>query len=246
MRFRVASINLMAPAGPFLAWGERAKELAGLLSQRSPDLIGTQEATENSLDALKVQFPTYSVLGRGRWADGSGIQSALLINRDRFQVEEFKHFWFSHNPEKPGSKLPGMGSARVATSVVLSSEAGPLTWMNVHFSHLVRRAQAEIVLERLSRLPRPWLVTGDFNSTPFPPWSCHRVLSRELRDLSKSAGPTWNARVGLPLARLDWILGSEELSGLGCEVLREGKSDHWPVLADVDYSTETDGAMSEV
>lgn len=227
----------MAPAGPFLAWGTRADELATLLSQRSPDLIGTQEATGESLQALGERFPTHTVLGRGRWADGSGIQSAILINRDRFQVEEFEHFWFSRTPGKPGSKLPGMGSARVATSVVLSSESGRLTWLNVHFSHLVRRAQAEIVLEKLSKLPRPWLVTGDFNSTPFPPWSCHRVLARQLRDLAEGAGATWNAWLGLPLARLDWILGSEELRGAGYEVLRAGTSDHWPVLADVELST---------
>ena len=120
MHFRVASINLMAPAGPLLGWGTRAQELAELLAQRSPHLIGTQEATEESLDAFRKRFPKHTVLGRGRWADGSGIQSALLIDEDRFQVEECEHFWFSHDPEKPGSKLPGMGSARVATSVVLS------------------------------------------------------------------------------------------------------------------------------
>lgn len=136
-----------------------------------------------------------------------------------------------------------MGSARVATAVVLSTEAGPLTWMNVHFSHLSRRAQADIVLERLKRLPRPWLVTGDFNSTASPPWSCHRVLSKSLFDLASEAGPTWNARLGLPLARLDWIMGSEELRARGCQVIRAGGSDHWPVLADIKRATHQPGSV---
>lgn len=225
----------MAPAGPFLAWGRRAWELGALLSQRAPDLIGTQEATPESISALRAHLPNHDVLGRGRWADGSGIQCAVFFRRDRFEVVDVQHFWLSREPEKPGSKLPGMGSARVATCVVFSTEAGPLTWMNVHLSHLSRRAQSKILLERLAPMPRPWLLTGDFNATPLPPWSCHRVLGRELSDLAGRAGPTWHARLELPLARLDWILGTSELRSLKSEVLRGGQSDHWPVLADLRY-----------
>ncbi len=235
MRFRVASSNLMAPAGPFLAWGRRAWELGELLSKSTPDLLGTQEATPEAIEALRAHLPNHQVIGRGRWADGSGIQCAAFFRRDRFEVIESHHFWLSHQPEKPGSKLPGMGSARVATCVVFSTETGPLTWMNVHLSHLCRRAQCKILLQRLAPLPRPWLLTGDFNATPSPPWSCHHVLGRELSDLAGRAGPTWNARLGLPLGRLDWILGTSELRPLQSEVLRVGRSDHWPVLVDLEY-----------
>ena len=149
----------------------------------------------------------------------------------------------SREPDHPGTKLPGMGSARVATWVTLDSGRGSLSWLNLHFSHLCRRQQARLVLKRLTSLPRPWLVTGDFNSTPWPWWSAHRILCSELRDLACDAGATWNARLGLPLARLDWILGSPELQTVGSEVLRVGKSDHWPVLVDVELNGVTkDGA----
>ena len=233
MRIRVATINLMAPAGSFLPWGDRAQGLARVLAERQPDLIGTQESTAESLAAFKASFPNHHVLGRGRQADGSGIQCAILYHRDHFRVRNFQHFWISKNVDRPGSKLLGMGSPRVATWAVMETPSGSLTWMNVHFSHLCRRAQARIILDVLEPLPRPWLLTGDFNATPFPPWSSHRILSAQLHDLAASAGCTWNARLGRPLARLDWILGTEELQSLHCEVLREGESDHWPVLADL-------------
>ena len=237
MRIRVATTNLMAPAGPFFPWGERAEGLADLLSARSPDLIGTQEATPESLKVLQARFPNHGCLGNGRWADGSGIQCAIFFDRDRFQVQDSGHFWMSRNPDRPGSKLPGMGSARVATWATLETSEGAITWLNLHFSHLCRREQARIVLNQLSGLPRPWLVTGDFNSTPWPWWSAHRILGSEFRDLAGEAGGTWNAGIGLPIARLDWILGTPEIQCLGCEVLRAGESDHWPVLADIEWKT---------
>lgn len=237
MRVRVATINMMAPAGPFLPWGKRAQQLAQLLSQKSLDLVATQEATEESLEEFRERFPGHSVHGRGRWADGSGIQCAMLYHKDRFKLNDAGHFWFSRNPAKPGSKLAGMGSPRVASWVILESEVRKFTWLNVHFSHLSRRPQARLVLERLARLPRPWLLTGDFNATPWPPWSSHRILTRQLRDLAPT-GPTWNAGLGLPLARLDWVMGSREWRPLSNEVWRVGTSDHWPVLADLALSRE--------
>lgn len=177
MRIRVATINLMAPAGPFLTWGDRAAGLARLLARHQPDLIGTQEATPEAVREFHSRFPGYGVLGRGRRADGSGIQCALFYRHSEFTVCKFEHFWLSREPERPGSKLPGMGSPRVATGVVLDTAAGPLSWLNVHFSHLSRRPQADIVLAKLAALPRPWLVTGDFNGTPLPPWSSYRKLT---------------------------------------------------------------------
>ncbi len=62
LRFRVATINLMAPAGPFLPWGDRAKNLAALLADEQPDLIGTQEATPEAIADFQQHLPDYGVL----------------------------------------------------------------------------------------------------------------------------------------------------------------------------------------
>ena len=236
MQLRIATINLMAPAGPFLPWGDRANGLARALAGHQPDLIGTQDATPESLEDLSRGLPGYGVLGRGRWADGGGIQCAIFYRDDKLNLKKSGHFWMSETPDTPGSKLTGMGSARVATWGVFHYEGRTLTLLNVHFRHLSRREQARILLRRLSKLPRPWLVTGDFNSTPWPIWSAHRVLSTHLTDLAADAGSTWNGGLNLPLARLDWIFGSREIRGSGSQVLRQGKSDHWPVLVDVNMA----------
>ncbi len=136
-----------------------------------------------------------------------------------------------------------MGSPRVATWAVLESSNQTFTWLNLHFSHLARRVQAELVLNKLSTLPRPWLVTGDFNGMPWPPWSSHRRLASKLQDLAAEAGPTWNAGLGLALARLDWVLGTEEFTPRGCRVLRAGESDHWPVLVDLELEARPVGSL---
>lgn len=234
MNLRVATVNLMAPAGPFFALGKRVDEISDALARQCPDVVCTQEAIPESIRSLRRGFPEYEVLGRGRWANGDGIQNAILYRRDRFKLQDSGHFWHSKTPEKPGSKLPLMGSARVATWAILSTKTATLTILNLHFSHLCRRQQARLVLQRLSTLPRPWLVTGDFNSTPWPWWSAHRILATQLHDLAGSSGPTWNGGLGLPIARLDWILGSSELRSTGAKVLRTRGSDHWPVVVDLE------------
>lgn len=167
--FRIATINLMAPAGPFLPWGSRAKGLAAILADHHPDLIGTQEATPEAIVDFQARLPDFEVLGRGRRSDGSGIQCALFFRRSLFRMKDRGFFWLSPTPHKPGTKLPGMGSARVATWAVLESSGRTLSWLNVHFSHLARRPQAKLILKKLSNMPRPWIVTGDFNGTPSPP-----------------------------------------------------------------------------
>ena len=234
MNLRVATVNLMAPAGPFFAVGERVDALADALVRQSPDVLCTQEAIFESIGSLLRAFPEYEVLGRGRWANGDGIQNAILYRPDRFCLQSFGHFWHSKTPEKPGSKLPLMGSARVATWATFKTSTDSLTVLNLHFSHLCRRQQARLILERLSTLPRPWIVTGDFNSTPWPLWSAHRILATQLHDLAGSSGATWNAGLGLPIARLDWILGSSEVRSKSARVLRTEGSDHWPVVADLE------------
>ncbi|MCA9777218.1 MAG: endonuclease/exonuclease/phosphatase family protein [Candidatus Eremiobacteraeota bacterium] len=237
MIFRVATTNLMAPAGPFLPWKDRVEGLARALVEQAPDLLCTQEAMPEALNILGRHFHGYGVLGRGRWADGEGIQNAVLYRRDHFELQDSGYFWHSKTPDKPGSKLPLMGSARVATWAVFRSGGGPLTILNLHFSHLCRRQQARLVLARLSKLPRPWLVTGDFNSTPWPWWSAHRILGTQLHDLASEAGATWNAGIGWPIARLDCILGSSEIQTKGSRVLRTRGSDHWPVVAELEISS---------
>ncbi|MEW6279936.1 MAG: endonuclease/exonuclease/phosphatase family protein, partial [Candidatus Eremiobacterota bacterium] len=231
---RVASFNLMAPAGPLFPWADRPGRAADALGRIRADLVGTQEATPEALEVLERRLPDYAWLGRGRRPDGRGIQCALLYRRDRFRVLSSGHFWMSPTPEVPGSRFLGMGSCRVATWAVLEVDSRPLTWLNVHFSHLRRRRQARLVLERLAGLPRPWLLTGDFNGTPWPAWSSHRVLVGNGPFRDRPGGPTYPAP--LPVVRLDWILATSELRCLGSRVEPSRASDHLPVVADFEHS----------
>jgi len=81
MNLRVATVNLMAPAGPFFAVGERVDALADALVRQSPDVLCTQEAIFESIGSLLRAFPEYEVLGRGRWANGTAFRMRFCIVR---------------------------------------------------------------------------------------------------------------------------------------------------------------------
>ena len=162
MIFRVATANLMAPTGPFLPWKDRVDVLARALVEQVPDLLCTQEAMPEALNTLGRHFPGYEVLGRGRRAGGEGIQNAVLYRRDRFELQDAGYFWHSKTPDKPGSKLPLMGSARVATWAVFQADGGRLTLLNLHFSHLCRRQQARLVSQSILVRQSPQRLHGVF------------------------------------------------------------------------------------
>ena len=78
--------------------------------------------------------------------------------------------------------------------------------------------------------PRPTLVVGDLNATPFH-WE-YRQLSRHLANAAPGAGifsPTWHTR--LPFVRIDHIFVSPEWNVTSTQTLSTPLSDHRPIAA---------------
>jgi endonuclease/exonuclease/phosphatase (EEP) superfamily protein YafD len=108
---------------------------------------------------------------------------------------------------------------------------GPPEGMSAH------RASIEVIAELARTRPRPRLVAGDFNATPYNK-SMHRMEDLGLESAHRLRGRglavTWpNGKHFLPPIQLDHVLVDDALVVLGIRELRGSGSDHKPVLVDL-------------
>ncbi|MFM7109329.1 MAG: endonuclease/exonuclease/phosphatase family protein [Planctomycetaceae bacterium] len=95
------------------------------------------------------------------------------------------------------------------------------------------RTHLAAVAAAAAAAPRPCIVAGDFNATP---WSLpYRVFAARsgLRDTATGRGvqPTWNARLPAPRIPIDHVFASPEMAVLRRTVGPDVGSDHLPVEA---------------
>lgn len=103
-----------------------------------------------------------------------------------------------------------------------------------YWTKKVRLKEIQELFARL-RPGLPTLILGDFNEKDNGPtlrWLGEQGFTDALREFDRST-PTWRWRYGLITlrGRLDHILCSRELRALEARVLRQGGSDHYPLLA---------------
>ena len=95
----------------------------------------------------------------------------------------------------------------------------------------LRNAQARVIRKEIEDSPYPVIAAGDFNSIPFS--YAYRHISRGMHDAWREnhfgRGATCEHRgIGL---RIDYILSSESLIPLQCEIVQTDGSDHKPLVA---------------
>jgi endonuclease/exonuclease/phosphatase family metal-dependent hydrolase len=97
----------------------------------------------------------------------------------------------------------------------------------------VRAEQARVLKQHLKAEPHPFIVCGDFNSTPYTWVYAH--VTRGLQDAFSQKGRGWSATypARFPLVRIDYILASKEWGVRGAHVDRTVSSDHLPVVAEL-------------
>lgn len=96
-----------------------------------------------------------------------------------------------------------------------------------------RGQQAEEIAEGIKRSPYPVIVGGDFNDVPFS-YTYHQ-LAQPLQDAFQTSGSglgiTFNGSI--PTLRIDYILADHSFDILDHTILKEGKSDHFPIISSV-------------
>jgi len=110
------------------------------------------------------------------------------------------------------------------------------TWSNIHFivsryKHTTakRAIEAQTLKEHLSKCPYPAVIAGDGNDTPLS--HTYNVLAEEMNDSFRQCGSGLSTTYesSLPLLRIDYILGTTEISFKDYQTHLLHYSDHYPI-----------------
>jgi len=236
------------------AWPLRRELVSGVLEDFQPDVVGVQEALYFQLGDLSSLLPEMSWIGVGRDDGGTAGEFApILYRRDRLEVLGEGTFWFSDNPEVPGSMSWGNEIPRICTWGRFRDRASGavFTLFNLHWDHRSqpsRERGARLLLDRIRNRENPEervLVTGDFNAGEENP--AFRALLEAgdlpLRDPfrvrfpdAREVGTFHGFQGGSEGEKIDAILAGSGWGVLDAGIVRVNSngrypSDHYPVIA---------------
>ncbi|MBS1700782.1 MAG: endonuclease/exonuclease/phosphatase family protein [Armatimonadetes bacterium] len=244
MELRVMTFNIrngLAEDGPN-GWEFRKHKTAETIRQASPDVFGLQEVFDFQLDYLVDQLSEYECYSIGR-NDGqtAGEHCSILWRKGVFHRADAGTFWFSDEPEAPGSMTWGNQITRICSWVDL---AEGFRFLNVHLDHAHAESRRKSVDLLLNRLPTtPWILAGDFNAEP--EWPEMKALSNsskvELVTATNKIGTFHNFGGGIGGERIDHIVlpvGTDyrDTQVIVSETEIPFPSDHYPVVSTVKIS----------
>lgn len=180
----------------------RKGKILDTINNYQPDLIGFQEARDETRDWLRDTLADYTVIGCGRLADYRGESTPLAFRKDKFMMIASENFWLSSTPSVAGSTYEGSDQSscpRMCTvATLLHIESGKkLVFLNTHTDHkgsVSRTLASAQILQYLSDKRLPSIVTGDLNATPDTPEMQMMISSKgfPLTDATKDVAGTFH------------------------------------------------------
>lgn len=190
---RVMSYNIRNSAGdrksPDNNWNGRKDDLAQIIENENPDVIGFQEVLPDQRKWLEERFPDYTFVGDGRNSNRkSGESSPVAFRKSRFKMVKMGTFWLSETPDKPGSKGWDAAMPRVCSYAVLNDvKTGKrFSFANCHTDHRGEEARIKgmlLIIERMKEFGNgaPVVLVGDHNCFE------HDKPSMEVKKILKDA-----------------------------------------------------------
>jgi len=248
---RVMTFNVRVPVDTGMnAWANRRELMVQVIKAQHPDVLGTQELTQEQGEYLAAHLPGYAWFGQGREGGSKGEHMGVFYRTDRLEVLRSGDFWLSDTPTVPGSITWGQPYPRMVTwaEFRLRDGGGTFEYLNTHFPYRdedvrPRMLSAEEILRWIGKLPTDTriVLTGDFNCAPDTP--VHAKLTGGLHDAwiaaAARSGParTFHNFTGQPDRRIDWILTrgftARSASTITTHEGARYPSDHFPVVVDL-------------
>ncbi|MGH8158082.1 MAG: endonuclease/exonuclease/phosphatase family protein [Rhodanobacter sp.] len=248
---RVMTFNVRVPVDTGMnAWVNRRDLMVSVIKAEHPDLLGTQELTEEQGEYIAAHLPGYAWFGQGREGGTKGEHMGVFYRTDRLEVLQSGDFWLSDTPDVPGSKTWGQPYPRMVTwaRFRLRDGGGTFDYFNTHFPYRPEDVRARMlsageIMQRIGKLPSTArvILAGDFNCGPDSP--VYAKLTGMLHDAWTAAasrsGPakTFHNFTGNPDQRIDWIL-TRGFKTIAVQTIttHDGArypSDHFPVVAEL-------------
>ena len=248
-------------------WENRREMVFDVIRKHQPDVVGLQEALGYQIDEICKAVPGYARIGVGR-EDGKveGEFSAILYQRDKFEVKKNGTFWLSDTPEVPGSITWGNACTRICTwGRFVEKKSGRAFYQyNLHLDHISQPSREKSMVLLVKHIvdrerPDPFVVTGDFNADE----KNAAVLFIKGKDKAESANPapmidtfrklhpdvknvgTFNGFKGTDTGgKIDYILTTSDVHILDARILHDNRngrypSDHFPVTAKLRFPDGT-------
>lgn len=249
---KLATFNIRCPvdASPN-SWEERKERCRRIIQNNKLDIFGVQEAHLTQINDL-LENTNYSFIGAGR-SDfkNTGEFSAILYDKNRFEIIKSGTFGLSETPDIPGCKSWGAAYPRIATFGLFRDRISgkKFIYYNTHLDHVSSLARVngiKLLLEHASENAKglPLIITGDFNARPNS--AVYKIANSILKDsaivsLTPHQGPLQSFNnYGKSKSKnpIDFIFVSEEFtvySHKNDNTLINGMypSDHFPVIAEL-------------
>jgi endonuclease/exonuclease/phosphatase family metal-dependent hydrolase len=204
--------------------------IAQVILETQPDVVGLQEVHRRGWkargvdQAAELERLTGMQMAFGRsLVKGDSEYGNAVLTRGRITATDI-------------APLPGSGEPRTLLGVTIDLDGRPLVAYVTHlaawgrFGAGTRQQQAEAVAKLTSSAALPFVLTGDFNSSP---------SSAELRVFHDGALVTSCFTAPIVTHRatrqcLDYIFAGPGWQIRGTEIVTRGPSDHWPLVAELE------------
>ena len=203
INLRVMTFNLLTSTKKRRThpWRLRRRNVARLIREQRPDVIGTQEANRGQLQDLAALLPEYEFIGEGNLgrAEADSERSwycAVFYRRDRVRPVDpdvpNECYWLSPTPDVPASQYSLGTRPRLVTWTTFETVAGGRTFVfgTTHLEAINswhRRRSARQLRQQVSHMVEqlgpdvPVFLTGDFNAVSTSPEI--RAMSARDEDL---------------------------------------------------------------
>lgn len=193
------------------SWFYRAKLQRYVITENAPDIIGFQEATDNSIWYFTHRLVGYSFLIAQTDFENKEKNLYIAYRADRFELKEEGYFWLSETPDVP-SKSWDAACVRSAAYVTLKDkQTGKVfTVLDTHLDHVSEAARVngmQVILDKKQTLGfDTFILMGDMNS---PSWSAahNKATSGGLFDASDVAENTYFGRGSTYHSWGEWLDG---------------------------------------
>ncbi|HEY5611934.1 MAG TPA: endonuclease/exonuclease/phosphatase family protein [Thermoanaerobaculia bacterium] len=210
---------------------DHLRKIAAVIVAAKADLVGLQEVHRGTwqsrfrdqaaelarLSGMTVYF------GRSFDALGGEFGNAILTRGTLIEAEVYE--------------LPSVGEPRTLLRGTVEIGGHILNFYVTHlatwgrFNRASRTEQIECIAQHIRRSPYPFVVVGDFNASPVTPEVSSFTTSNLVRLANANTGGTHR----LTGQHLDYIFSDPGWDVKSARVLAEGPSDHWPLLAELDW-----------